>query len=183
MARSAWTSLVVAAVVAMTLVMPASASERELLRASALESSMLAQMNAVRAKHGKAPLKLSPALSAAARSHSQAMASKGFFSHNSANGSSFSTRIRKWYGPKGYRSWAAGENLLWRSPDVDAAAAVQMWMESPPHRANLLRGRLGINLAVRPSVRLRNRWRRLASRKLCKREKRLKLVKLACIPL
>jgi uncharacterized protein YkwD len=139
MARSAWISLAVAVAVALTLVMPASASERELLRASALESSILAQINAVRAKHGKAPLRLSPALSAAARSHSQAMATKGFFSHNSANGSSFSTRVRKWYGPKGYRSWAAGENLLWRSPDVDAAAAVQMWMESPPHRANLLR--------------------------------------------
>jgi uncharacterized protein YkwD len=132
-------SLVVAAAVALTPVMPASASERELLRASALESSILAQINTVRAKHGKAPLKLSPALSAAARSHSQAMASKGFFSHDSANGSSFSTRVRKWYGPKGYRSWAAGENLLWRSPDIDAAAAVQMWMESPGHRANLLR--------------------------------------------
>ena len=132
-------SVAVAVAVALTLVMPASASERELLRASALESSIVAQINAVRAKHGKAPLRLSSALSAAARSHSQAMVSKGFFSHDSANGSSFSTRVRKWYGPKGYRSWAAGENLLWRSPDVDAAAAVQMWMESPAHRANLLR--------------------------------------------
>ena len=132
-------SLAVIGAVAMTLVMPATASERELLRASALESSILAQMNAVRAKHGKAPLKLSPALSAAARSHSQSMVTKGFFSHDSANGSSFSTRVRKWYGPRGYRSWAAGENLLWRSPDIDAASAVQMWMESPPHRANLLR--------------------------------------------
>jgi uncharacterized protein YkwD len=132
-------SLAVAAVVALTTVMPASASERELLRASALESSIVAQINAVRAKHGLAPLKLSSPLSAAARSHSQAMASKGFFSHDSANGSNFSTRVRKWYGPKGYRSWAAGENLLWRSPDVDAAAAVQMWMESPAHRANVLR--------------------------------------------
>ena len=67
------------------------------------------------------------------------MVTKGFFSHNSANGANFGTRVRKWYSPKGYRSWSAGENLLWRSPDVDAAAAVQMWMESPPHRANLLR--------------------------------------------
>ena len=131
-------SLAVAVVAALTLVMPASASERELLRASALESSILAQINVVRAQHGKRPLRLSPALSAAARFHSQAMASKGFFSHDSANGSSFSKRVRKWYGPKGHRSWAAGENLLWRSPDIDAAAAVQMWMESPPHRANLL---------------------------------------------
>ncbi len=133
-------SLAVLAAAALTLVMPAAASERELLRASALESSILIQVNVVRTKHGKAPLRLSPALSAAARAHSQAMASKGFFSHDSANGSSFSTRVRKWYGPKGYRSWAAGENLLWRSPDIDAVAAVQMWLESPPHRANLLRG-------------------------------------------
>src|SRR5207247_8016893 len=38
-----------------------------------------------------------------------------------------------------YHYWAVGENLLYSSPDVDAPGAVKMWMESPEHRANILR--------------------------------------------
>ncbi len=138
MVRSAW--IVVAAVFAAVLVaLPASAADRELFRASALESSVLAQINTLRAKRGLRPLKLSPQLAAAARAHSESMARKGFFSHDSANGSDFSTRVRRYYGPSGFRSWYVGENLVWRSPDLDASAAVALWMSSPPHRANLLR--------------------------------------------
>ena len=38
-----------------------------------------------------------------------------------------------------FHYWAVGENLLYSSPDVDAPGAVEMWMESPEHRANILR--------------------------------------------
>ncbi|HEY8646643.1 MAG TPA: CAP domain-containing protein, partial [Gaiellaceae bacterium] len=34
-----------------------------------------------------------------------------------------------------------GENLLWSSPDVDPAGALQLWMSSPEHRANILTAR------------------------------------------
>ncbi len=38
----------------------------------------------------------------------------------------------------GFAGWSVGENLLWSSPDVSAQSALQMWMASPEHRANLL---------------------------------------------
>ena len=31
-----------------------------------------------------------------------------------------------------------GENLVWASPDLSADQAIQMWLNSPPHRKNLL---------------------------------------------
>ena len=105
---------------------------------SALESSVVTQINVVRARHGLAPLRANGQLAAAADSHTRAMASRGFFSHDSADGTPFWKRVRRWYGDGGYRRWAVGENLLWSSPDVAAARAVQMWMNSPPHRRNML---------------------------------------------
>ena len=66
------------------------------------------------------------------------MARLGYFSHDSANGTSFSSRISVFYTARGYRSWMVGENLLWASPDVGAARALKLWLASPPHRANLL---------------------------------------------
>jgi hypothetical protein len=38
----------------------------------------------------------------------------------------------------GFNSWSVGENLLWGSDRNDAAFAVREWMESPPHRRNIL---------------------------------------------
>jgi uncharacterized protein YkwD len=105
---------------------------------SALEAAVLANVNAIRAQHGLRGLKLSNRLSAAADQQSEAMGAKGFFSHNSADGSAFWKRIRKYYPDRNYRYWAVGENLLWSSPDVDASQALDMWMKSPEHRANLL---------------------------------------------
>ncbi|MGZ8740351.1 MAG: CAP domain-containing protein, partial [Gaiellaceae bacterium] len=80
-----------------------------------LESQVLGQLNAVRRNHGLAPLRLSLPLSAAADAHSRAMGKFGFFSHESRDGSEFWARVKRWYGPSGYRSWAVGENLLWSS--------------------------------------------------------------------
>jgi uncharacterized protein YkwD len=62
------------------------------------------------------------------------MARAGFFAHESKNGASFGERVRRHYGSSGFRSWRAGENLLWASPDIDAKRAVEMWLDSPSHR-------------------------------------------------
>jgi uncharacterized protein YkwD len=106
-----------------------------------LEQDVLANINALRRQHGLAPLRLSNALSAAARQHSNEMASRGYFSHNSANGSSFDRRIARFYPMSGRRYWSVGENLLWSSPDVDANGALEMWVNSPEHRKNMLTAR------------------------------------------
>jgi uncharacterized protein YkwD len=104
-----------------------------------LESAVLAQINVLRRQHRLAPLRLNVRLRAAADSHSGAMVSRGFFSHTSADGTPFSARVARYYprGRTGYR--VVGENLLWSSPDVDAGRALRMWLNSAPHRQNLLR--------------------------------------------
>ena len=104
----------------------------------ALASGILVDLNRVRAQHGLGPLRPSGRLNAAASQHSREMARVGYFSHNSADGSAFWRRIQRFYASSGYGSWSVGENLLWSSPDVDAAGAIKMWMGSPEHRANLL---------------------------------------------
>jgi uncharacterized protein YkwD len=69
------------------------------------------------------------------------MANDGYFDHNSVDGTSFSTRIAKWYSLTGYRSWGVAENLLWSSPSIGPSAAVNLWMHSGSHRANILNPR------------------------------------------
>jgi len=125
---------------------------------STLESGVLADINAIRRQHGLSTLRLSAPLTAAARQHSTSMAFKGYFSHSSADGSSFALRLRHYYATTRYRNWAIGENLVWASPDLDPAEALRLWMNSPPHRANLLSsdyreiGISAVHVAAAPGV-------------------------------
>jgi uncharacterized protein YkwD len=105
---------------------------------TSLESGVLVQLNRIRAQHGLAPLRLNNSLTAAAAQHTREMAADGYFSHDSVNGTAFWRRIQRWYGQGNYSSWSVGENLLWSSPGVDPAGALQLWMHSPEHRANIL---------------------------------------------
>jgi uncharacterized protein YkwD len=128
-------------VLALALALPAAASStppRTTSSIDALEASVLVELNAVRAGHGLAPLRLTPSLSAAANAHSLAMAQRGFFSHSSADGTAFWKRVQRYYRSTGFGYWSVGENLLWKSPTIDAADAIRMWLESPSHRKNLL---------------------------------------------
>lgn len=108
---------------------------------SSLEFGVLRDLNAIRAQHGLVPVRLSSPLTASATQHSREMAADGYFEHASADGTVFWKRIQHWYGSNGYGFWSVGENLLWSSPDVSAAAALQLWMNSPEHRANILNPR------------------------------------------
>jgi len=105
---------------------------------STLESQLLGQINTLRARHSLRRLRLSPGLTAAAAQHSTSMAQKGYFAHESADGSSFFKRIASYYPYRGYSRWSAGENILYSTPDIDSAASLRLWMNSPEHRANLL---------------------------------------------
>ena len=132
-----WKTAALALACACALVAPAAAAERG-ERQGQLERSLLGEINELRAAHGLDPLGLSARLSAAADAHSRAMVAHGFFAHSSRNGTSFSTRVRRWYRSRGYSYWAVGENLLWASPSVTPEHALAMWLESPPHRKILL---------------------------------------------
>jgi uncharacterized protein YkwD len=104
-----------------------------------LEADVLVQINALRRSHGLVPLRASAALGAAARVQSLSMAQHGFFAHESFGGSPFWKRVETRYRkpPNGW--WSVGENLVWRSPALSANTALQLWLQSPPHRENLLR--------------------------------------------
>lgn len=103
-----------------------------------LGRAILAEVNALRAAKGLRPLRPSVALGRAAQTHSLDMAAIGFFSHDSGNGADFTSRIRRFYPSRGFRAWRVGENLAWRSPDMDSRQAVRLWLSSPRHREILL---------------------------------------------
>jgi uncharacterized protein YkwD len=106
-----------------------------------LKAEVLAAINAARRSRGLARLRLSTALSASAVSHSLAMAKQGFFGHEGPGGLSFSQRLKARYQPTPSGFWSVAENLLWSSPDLSAQQAVSMWLQSAPHRKNLLSAR------------------------------------------
>jgi len=113
-------------------------SPRSVSAADQLESHVLVELNKVRRAHRLQPLRRSSPLAAAAEAHSRAMGVHGFFRHESRDGSSFWKRVKRFYRDGGYRSWSVGENLLWSTPGLDAARAVELWMSSPGHRKNIL---------------------------------------------
>jgi len=133
--------LLALAALALALVVPASGSARgqgSVSTAAALQSALVDKVNALRAAHGLSTLRVVTSLRSAATFHSTEMAKAGYFSHSSANGSSFGKRVAGFYSPSGYRRWAVGENLLWGSPRIGAARAMKLWLNSAPHRQNLL---------------------------------------------
>jgi uncharacterized protein YkwD len=113
---------------------PASGTQRE----TALEAALVTTINGVRREHGLKPFAGSVKLSKAATQHTREMGVAGYFEHESFDSTPFWKRVAHWYPSRGWRSWSVGENLLYRSPDVTAESSVEMWMESPPHRTNLL---------------------------------------------
>jgi uncharacterized protein YkwD len=133
------TLLTVAVLAAVAAALPASAARsRPTVALTSLEQGVLADLNAFRAAHHLAALKLSASLTAAARNHSQQMEAEGYFAHNSFDGTAFWKRIQAFYPSSHFGFWSVGENLLWSSPDVDAQQALAMWENSPEHLKNML---------------------------------------------
>jgi len=104
-----------------------------------LAHALLAEVNRTRRHYGLRALRLSATLTRAGTAHAQVLAKAGMFTHNwPSSGQLFSSWIRTFYPAKGYRSWSAGENLLWASPGFTTASAVQQWLDSPTHRRVML---------------------------------------------
>ena len=139
-----WPIRIVVAITALAVAVAAGASStsaaphvaQNVSTRDALELQVLGEINVLRRSHGLAALRMSKGLRAAADAHSSSMVTAGFFAHGD-----FSRRIARYY-PRGrYRTWSIGENLLWSSADIDAAQAVQLWLNSPSHRKILLTAR------------------------------------------
>ncbi len=95
-------------------------------------------INAIRARHGLAPVRPAPSLRLAALAHTRLQVKRGAFTHDSPDGSSFSDRIARFYGQRGYSRWGVGENLLYGPVAMSPDEALQVWLASPAHRKILL---------------------------------------------
>jgi len=127
-----------ACLAALLLAPPALPASSRPMSMASLEAGIVREVNGVRAQYGLPALRVNVHLAQAATEHTNEMAADGYFRHNSFNGTPFWQRITQFYGEAGFDYWAVGENLLWSSPGVDPAEAVAWWMQSPPHRANIL---------------------------------------------
>ncbi|HEU4407024.1 MAG TPA: CAP domain-containing protein [Polyangiaceae bacterium] len=131
---------------------------------AALEHEVLVRVNAVRSRGAQcgnqpfgpaAPLEPHPALHAAARGHSQDMATQDYFDHTSRDGRTMVTRVRA----AGYGGGAIGENIA--AGRATAEAVVDQWVQSPGHCSNLMSREfrfLGVGYAFRPGSRFGHYW-------------------------
>lgn len=132
-----------------------------------LERQIHRQINRVRQKHGLSQLDRDELLAAIARKHSSDMANYHFFSHTNLQGEDLVERAKNlgWNKKKqaDANTWTIGpgENIymshlydkvvttkqngvpvkkeyLWKTPEEIAQSTVQGWMDSPPHRKNIL---------------------------------------------
>lgn len=117
---------------------PAGAAQARSLTSS--ESSLLTTMNGVRKSHGLPALRIDFHLVQAARGHSADMMRRQYFAHGSVAGRIVAAGAR---GP------IFGEDLAW-AQGITATWVVTAWLNSPAHRAVLLRPgfrRVGIGYA------------------------------------
>lgn len=123
---------------AAALISPAVASGASVYDQPTLEAAVVNRINTIRANRGLPRLRVIPRLTNAATSHTAVMAKYGYCDHDWWNGTPMRTWIRWFYPGPGFSSWAAGENLYSSSWHPSARRVVRWWMNSPPHRANIL---------------------------------------------
>ncbi len=111
-------------------------------QADDVQQDVLAMVNAARAtsrRCGKeyfaatGPLRLDADLQQAALAHARDMARHSYFSHTGRDGSGAAQRATR----AGYRWRMVGENIA--AGQMQAEAAMQSWLKSPGHCANIMR--------------------------------------------
>lgn len=103
--------------------------------ATAIERRAFEQTNLIRVQNGLPSLTWDADLCRLARQHSAHMSREGYFSHTSPDGKRLRDRVRDF--GIGYRVLA--ENIAYNQGyDDPGAFAVERWMLSPKHRANIL---------------------------------------------
>jgi uncharacterized protein YkwD len=123
--------------------------------AADLQADVVAGINAQRADHGLAALRLNNALDKAAQRQACDNADRKSISHVSSDGSQLQDRLHG----VGYHFAAANENT--GRGFASAARAVQWWMNSPHHASNILmQGThdIGVGIAVSAAPESRLHW-------------------------
>jgi len=121
-----------------------------------VRAEMLERVNAARRERGLAPLAADPRLDAAAQRHAADMLARAYYDHLSPEGETPRDRAAA----EGFGADLIAENIA--EGHVSVAEAMDGWMKSAGHRANILNPRvtgLGVGLAVgRFEDRLRVLW-------------------------
>jgi len=153
-----------AALSALALSAPASASAGTCAGADADPASTSVQtvkraticlLNQQRRQHGLRKLKVNHRLSLASQRHSNSMVAHKVFAHGN-----FVGRIKAARYLQGSGSWSVGENIAWGSGELATAREiVRAWMNSPPHRHNILHGKFReIGIGVTRGVPVRQNY-------------------------
>lgn len=107
-----------------------------LAEANAIERRAFEQTNLVRVKHGLPPFTWDADVCRMARDHSENMSRQGYFSHATPDGKRLPDRARL-VGILQFR--VVAENIAYNQGyENPGAFAVERWMLSPKHRANIL---------------------------------------------
>jgi uncharacterized protein YkwD len=101
----------------------------------ALQRAVVRSVNSARAQHRLPPVRFRSTLARAASAHSADQLRSGRLSHDSADGTPFGRRLRRYSSAR-----TAGETIVWLTTGqrITAARIVRMWLASPPHRHLLL---------------------------------------------
>jgi uncharacterized protein YkwD len=141
--------------VAALAVAPAAASARHCRRGGLdpnhasihkVQTATLCLLNNERRRRGLPRLHENHRLDLASMRHARDMARHDFFEHGD-----FVGRIKRTAYLSGAGTWTVGENIAWGAgPYATPKAIVHMWMNSPPHKENILSRRfreIGIGIA------------------------------------
>jgi uncharacterized protein YkwD len=117
-----------------------------------IRAAVVCLHNRIRGEHRLPALRANRRLRRAAVGHSRDMVANRYFEHTTPAGITMVDRIlRAKYVRKG-DGWALGENLAWGTGSLGTPrGAVDAWMASPGHRANVLRRayrELGVGVVV-----------------------------------
>jgi uncharacterized protein YkwD len=105
-----------------------------------LEKAVLCLHNLERRERGLSQLRWNRQLAHAAERHATDMVSRQYFAHASPGGRDHMDRIAATGYAPAVGCWTAGENLFFSTGSSTPRQLLRAWMNSPAHRANILRG-------------------------------------------
>ena len=115
---------------------PGTALGTTLSEASEIERRAFESVNLARSRNGLQPLIWDASLCQMARTHSESMGRRGYFAHETPEGLGLRERVRA-VGIAHFRVLA--ENIAYNQGEDDSGGfAVERWLISPGHRANVL---------------------------------------------
>ncbi len=99
---------------------------------TALRAEVIETHNRIRAEAKLPPFSVSPRLQAAAEAHAKDMAAQGKMAHTGSDGSTVGVRVKA----QQYRYFRVGENIA--HGRFTTPRLMKGWMDSPPHKRNIL---------------------------------------------